>query len=51
MDKTETATYFQNKRFQILYLNNQIDYENIQDPVQTFQKIGEKLTINIDKKT
>ena len=50
MDEIETAAYFKTKNFKILYLNNHIDYGNIESPVQTFQKIKEDYKLNIDKK-
>ena len=45
MDETEADAYFQNYYIGVLDLNNFIDYEDIENPIKTSQKVGEQFVI------
>ena len=46
MNETEAGAYFQKLGLNVLGINNFIDYEDIENPVKTSQKVRE--TIRVD---
>ena len=46
MNETEIGDYFNKLTFRNLYLNNFIDYEDIENPVKTFQQVGNQFQIS-----
>ena len=46
MNETELGDYFRNLAFRFLNLNNFVDYEDIENPVKTFQQAKDFFTLS-----
>ena len=49
MNEIELGEYFEQFSFRILYLNNFVDYEDIENPIKTFQNVKDSFDIGPNK--